>query len=58
MPWTKRADVTAADVLAFEEMLDSIAEADRRNRLREAYRLPTFDPEPASQPQPWSAHHD
>lgn len=37
MPWTKSPDVTAADILAFEEMLDQIAQADRAQRLREAY---------------------
>lgn len=62
MPWTKRPDVTIADALAFEEMLDEIAEQDRTARLRDAY-MPryhdlAFDRLPMTDALPREAHHD
>lgn len=60
MPWTQRPDMTLADALAFEEMLDQLAQADRQARLREAYAFPIYalPMEPMSLPAPREDHHD
>ena len=44
MPWTNLPQFTAADAVALEEMLDQIAENDRRERLNAAHRPMLLEP--------------